>query len=365
MSVKTFFFLCLITFGTAIPAQQKLTNRFEGTNVVSGRVFCIDTNAPARKASVVLVPVDAVEGLGPGRKKQVDFGGNAVETLLDGSFTIPNVPPGVYYVMASAPGYISPLAPLFVPSDDSVNQTEGKKPAISAPRITVQANLPTTVTVSIERGAAASGTVLYDDGSPASGLDLELLVRSQDKWIPIPPIPGERASHSGSTDDMGRYRIAGLPPGKYVLDAELTLSKTTFSADAQGRFVASMKRIYVADVYSGNTTRSKEAVSFKLTAGEERPGEDIDVPLSKLHTVRGTLVAARSGRLLNGGKISLLNPPIGPPRTTPNCRMKRKDSRSTMFLKEITYFASIWLLRSITGKFLSPLEFHRPGSNLA
>ncbi len=135
MSVKTFFFLCLITFTIAIPAQQKLTNRSEGTTVVSGRVFCIDTNAPARKASVVLVPVDAVEGLGTGRKKQVDFGGNAVETLLDGSFTIPNVPPGVYYVMASAPGYISPLAPLFVPSDDSVNQVAGKKPAISAPRI--------------------------------------------------------------------------------------------------------------------------------------------------------------------------------------------------------------------------------------
>ncbi len=36
-----------------------------------------------------------------------------------------------------------------------------------------------------------------------------------------------------------------------------------------------MNRIYVADVYSGNTTRSKEAVPIKLTAGEERPGEEI------------------------------------------------------------------------------------------
>jgi uncharacterized protein (DUF2249 family) len=63
----------------------------------------------------------------------------------------------------------------------------------------------------------------------------------------------------------------------------------------------------VADVYSGNTTRSKGAVPFKLTSGEERQGEDMNVPLSKLHTVRGTLVAARTGRLLNGGKVSLLN----------------------------------------------------------
>ncbi|UWZ84243.1 peptidase associated/transthyretin-like domain-containing protein [Occallatibacter riparius] len=307
MSGKTIlFFFCSALLAATITAQQKHTSKPEGTGIVSGRVFCANTNTPARKASVVLVPADAVDGLGSDGNKGIDFGGNAVETLLDGSFTIPKVAPGVYYVMASAPGYISPLAPLFVPTAEPTNQNAGKKPVISAPRITVQANLPSTVTVGIDRGAAVSGTVLYDDGSPASDVDLQLLVRSKGKWISIPQIPGERASHIGSTDDQGHYRIAGLPPGEYVLDAELTLSTTTFTTDAQGRYVAMSNHIYVADVYSGGTTRTKDAVPFKLTAGDERPGEDIYIPLSKLHTVRGSLIAARDGHLLNGGKVSLL-----------------------------------------------------------
>ena len=295
------FILCVVGFATAVPAQQ-IDNA--GTGTVSGRVFCADTNGPARKASVVLVSADTAEALRAGENKHVEYGG---ETQLDGSFDIPNVPPGVYYVTASKAGYMSSLAPLYVSStDESTVQPTGKKPVISAPRITVQANLSATGTVSIERGAAVSGSVIYDDGSPASGLDLELLVRSNDKWVPIPPIPGDRASHSGFTDDKGHYRIAGLPSGEYVLDAKLTISTNTFHTDAQGSVTASMSRTQVADIYSGGSTRRKHAVPFKLTAGEERPGEDIDIPLSKMHTVRGSLVAARDAHALNGGTVSLL-----------------------------------------------------------
>jgi hypothetical protein len=306
MCSKTTLFFCSLALVTGISAQEKQTVRPQPSGVVSGRVFCADTNSPARKANVVLARVDTVEQFAAGRNKNVDYAGSAVETLLDGSFTIPNVPPGAYYVMASAPGYISPLAHLVLPPDDSANPPTVNKPSISAPRLMVQPNLPVSVTVSIERGAAVSGTVLYDDGSPASSVDLELLVKSRDKWTHIPLIPGERDSHTGTTDDQGHYRIAGLPPGEYVVDAEFTLSKTSFTTDAAGRLVAVSERLYVADVYSGDTTRIKAAVPFKLTAGENRPGEDLYIPLSKLHTVRGILVAARDGHQLNGGKLSLL-----------------------------------------------------------
>jgi len=52
--------------------------------------------------------------------------------------------------------------------------------------------------------------------------------------------------------------------------------------------------------------RAKDAAPFTITAGEERRGEDLQIPLSRLHTVRGNLVAAHDGHVVNGGKIWLL-----------------------------------------------------------
>ena len=45
-------------------------------------------------------------------------------------------------------------------------------------------------------------------------------------------------------------------------------------------------------IYSGDATRKSEAVPFKLGPGEERTGEDITIPLSKLHSISGVVTAA-------------------------------------------------------------------------
>ena len=60
-------------------------------------------------------------------------------------------------------------------------------------------------------------------------------------------------------------------------------------------------------VYSGNKTRTKDAARFTLKLGEERHGEDIQIPISKLHTVRGNIIARRDGHVINRGFVSLLN----------------------------------------------------------
>jgi hypothetical protein len=53
--------------------------------------------------------------------------------------------------------------------------------------------------------------------------------------------------------------------------------------------------------------RAKDAKPFDLRQGEEQSGEDIQIPISKLHTVRG-VVTARDGHALNGGQVTLLYP---------------------------------------------------------
>ena len=61
-------------------------------------------------------------------------------------------------------------------------------------------------------------------------------------------------------------------------------------------------------VYSGDATRKSAAASFKLSPGEERTGEDITLPLSKLHTISGVVTAAGDGHPINSGNLALMSP---------------------------------------------------------
>jgi hypothetical protein len=176
------------------------------------------------------------------------------------------------------------------------------------PRITVEPNLPTVANMTIERGAAISGSVSYDDGSPASGITLTLLVRRKDTWRPIPSNPFEKSSPYGRTDDRGQYRISGMPPGDYLLQAQLNLMKAFYMIDEHGNTSGGQVSMGSLAIYSGGKTRRKDATPFTLTTGEERRGEDIQIPLSRLHTVRGSIVASHDGHVLNGGEVSLLYP---------------------------------------------------------
>jgi hypothetical protein len=87
------------------------------TGSVTGHVTCADTNTPARLAIVVLRPVPAVKSTdSTAASKPVEA--RRVQTLLDGTFSIPSVAPGTYFVLASMAGYISPLAVLGVSNED-------------------------------------------------------------------------------------------------------------------------------------------------------------------------------------------------------------------------------------------------------
>lgn len=293
----------------ALPAFAQHKSSQAG-GIVSGHVYCADTNAPARMATVVLQPAAALDAINPTQETQIASHGEAVETLLDGSFAIRHVTPGSYYVIASQVGYMSPVAPLYVPvKDSSVSQLNlVKKVLESLPRITVEPNLPAVVNVTIERGAAISGTVSYDDGSPATGVGLTLLVRQKDTWRHIPSNPFEKSSPYGRTDDRGQYRISGMPPGEYLLEAELNLMKAFYTIDEHGNTTGGQVSLASLAVYSGGKTRRADAAPITLTSGEERSGEDIQIPLSRLHTVRGNIIAAHDVHVLNGGRVSLLYP---------------------------------------------------------
>ncbi|MES2392087.1 MAG: carboxypeptidase-like regulatory domain-containing protein [Acidobacteriota bacterium] len=274
-----------------------------GTDTVTGHIYCADTNAPARTAQVQLESVKDAEQ----RSKAYSHSsgdsptGGIVQTALDGSFVIPKVPPGSYYVVATAAGYLSPRADA-KDIDNAEPPPPAGQPPLVLPRVDVQADQAVAIDIRLERGAAVSGVIRFDDGSPASGMHVGIVRRSKDKKS------GTNSADIGIqgneiTDDLGRYRIGGLRDGEYIVDTALVHLDLVPGA-ARGDGLSSLMRSSLM-IYSGDATRKSDAVPFKLGVGEERTGEDITIPLSKLHSIGGVVTAARDGHAINGGNLNL------------------------------------------------------------
>lgn len=296
------------------------------SSTVTGRVFFADTRTPARKARVYLQPVAVLEADAPPNRT---FAADAapvtasVEAQFDGSFSFSHVSPASYYVIAICPGYMSPLIQLLLAESRSRYQEwkplgpEQKKnrDAVlrSIARVEVQNNLAASADVMLERGAAVSGTITYDDGSPAAGLKIKLLSRMDQSGKQVWSTVELNSSFFGLTDqsitdDRGSYRICGIPPGNYAVEVQLEFSGVKeYDSPSGGSTFSSNERTALLNIYSGSTPHIKDVADFTLQHREERTGEDIMIPISKLHTVKGNIVSARDGHVINSGNVFLTN----------------------------------------------------------
>ncbi len=290
----------VLSGAAAFPAQAA------PTSTVTGHVFLSDTNGPARLATVVLEPSSAIDGYKSEMTEGVSAHMTSVKTLPDGSFIFSRVAPGAYYVFASVPGYVSPLEALGYSREELEKPDKEMKERIAnaVPRVLVQANLPATGDVTLERGAAVAGTVLYDDGSPATGLRIKVLVRKKDKWVE-PEAEPTHTRPATMTDDRGSFRLSGLPAREYLLEVDLELGRSTIDVGPHGMSMSDSGRTTIP-VYGGGVLRQKEATPVKVRLGEERSGENVQIPLGKMHGVSGVITAASDGHAVNSGTVTLL-----------------------------------------------------------
>jgi hypothetical protein len=297
--------LLFLPFLTLAASAQSSSAAKPGTGTVTGHVYCADTNAPARVASVQLEPVKDAKQSGASLFTGDAPVGGIARTGFDGSFTLSKVPPGSYYVVASAQGYLTPL-PNGDESDDAEPKPPAGQPPVVIPRVDVGADQAASIDIRLERGAAISGTVRFDDGSPASGVMVMVLHRNKDKWAPsTPPVPFATAMPP-ATDDVGHYRISGLRDRDYVLMA--VLSRQEFeSRGTRGAGLWGVERSSLR-IYSGDTPHISDAVPIKLGPGEEHSGEDITIPLSKFHSISGVVTAAGDGHAINSGHLAIEDP---------------------------------------------------------
>ena len=282
----------------------------EPTGAVIGHVICADTNLPARIASVTLQPIvdspppSAAKSSEPQPRTAITIS----ETLLDGSFAIPNVKPGNYYIIAEKLGYLSPLAQL---SREDLNHPTPETAALMArllTPVTVIANRTTSTEVRLLKGAVISGTVHFDDGSPDAGANVALFRKDKlGKWTGFRTFRIARPSNS--TDDQGHYRISGLPAGEYLAMTDLQLSNIVVDRIfSNSGYSSSSSSLYSLNIYYPDSTRQRDAKPIKLDDGQEADSIDIEIPLTRLHSVTGTVVESGTGQTVNAANVALIYP---------------------------------------------------------
>ncbi len=265
---------------------------------VSGNIVCTDTNLPARLIEVTLASVPDPGALNTGTDKPIARTLSTFQSHLDGSFLIPHVTPGRYYVIAQKPGYLSPVAQY---TRDEVERPTPEMRATlekTIPMVTVAPNQTSTINIALVRAASISGTIKWDDGTPAAGLPVRFKRRNKNgKWVPV-------SIGGAATDDLGHFHAGGLPAAEYQLSTGLTIDeifRDTIFGDASS--MASQSKQSIA-IYFGDTFFEKDAKPLKIGEGED-VSADLSIPVSKLHTLTGALVDARSGHVINAGKVTL------------------------------------------------------------
>jgi hypothetical protein len=94
----------------------------------------------------------------------------------------------------------------------------------------------------------------------------------------------------GKTDEEGRYRVAGLPPGEYLLELRPPLDGSLKSPKPVEDFAADIRREYGRAWYPGSADQS-EAAPIQLLAGADVSGIDFKAARRPMAALRGVVSA--------------------------------------------------------------------------
>ncbi len=300
--MKVFRLLTLLLLASRLlPAQSPTPPPATGS--ITGHVYLGDSHLPARMAYVILLPVDAAVG---GDKKPTASTAT-IQTGLDGAYVMPNVLPGVYYVAAVKLGYASPVPASYVISDDAPKDMKEALAATLTP-VTVAANRTSISDIVLNKGAVIAGSVRFDDGEPDSQANVSLLHKdSSGKWTEYESLEGLFAMSKvggARTDDQGNFRLTGLPAGEYLLRTTLALDGAEVSSPGVD---SPDDPDYRWDIYLGDSVRPRDTKTIKLKDGEQSIGNNLEIPLARLHSITGTVINFESSNPINRATVELHN----------------------------------------------------------
>jgi hypothetical protein len=176
-------------------------------SIVKGRVTYEDNNRPVRRARLMLLQTD-----GESRTEKTGV------TDERGEFTITDVAAGSYIMVVDSPGIISPFSS--VELEEGVNERDM---LVSLKRefndISVNGTNTVEANIRARRGGIVTGRVTYADGDPAVNAQIIIMRKKDGRMMRFITGLSPYSMLALKTDDRGIFRIAGLPPGEYVVGA--------------------------------------------------------------------------------------------------------------------------------------------------
>ncbi|HSS22116.1 MAG TPA: carboxypeptidase-like regulatory domain-containing protein [Pyrinomonadaceae bacterium] len=176
----------------------------------------------------------------------------------DGQFVFEDLAPGSYLIIGTAPGYV----------DESISAGD----YMQWPRHLIGS----TVKVNMIRGGVITGKVINARGEPVVGVPVRTTLVSRTPSSALGFLTG---GNFAETDDRGIYRVYGLLPGQYVVDA-----------GGSGRFGQFSASGFDGDVttYYPSGTRDT-AVPVTVRSGEEAANIDIKYRGGDGHAISGVI----------------------------------------------------------------------------
>jgi protocatechuate 3,4-dioxygenase beta subunit len=216
--------------------------------LVTGRVVTETEGSPLKSARVALISE------GPRQDRQI----YSATSDSDGRFVLKDVAPGRYRFFASHVGFV----------DQSFQATAGEPGALLALKPEQKMD---DVLFRMTLAAVISGRVNNEDGDP--------MVRTRVVALRKPSEEDEEDSFlreqqllavaSAQTDDRGQYRIFGLAPGEYYIQASDSLVPDFGTAVSQSFWVLRDLGTEYAPVYYPGVAQEDQAQLLSLKPGSE------------------------------------------------------------------------------------------------
>jgi len=171
------------------------------TGRLSGRVTVEGTNAPVAGARVMVLTIMRA-AMPPSGPMPIP---PQVMTDQDGRFVFNSVAPGEYRIDVQKTGFASLMDPSTRPRTYTVAEGQALD----------------NVSIVLQKGAVISGKVLDQKGEPVTDARVMALRRITPPGASTAPprlIPAPMQGPQ-QTNDIGEYRVTGLPPGEYFLAA--------------------------------------------------------------------------------------------------------------------------------------------------
>jgi hypothetical protein len=293
-----------------------------GTGRILGRVVSTDTGGPLRRAQV--------------RLTAPEIGVKTALTDAEGRFEFRELPAARFTLNASKSGYVN------VQYGQTRPFEQGRPIELADKQVLDKAD------VAMPRGGVISGRIVDEFGDP---LPDALVSAMRQTWS-----NGRRrllpTGRTSQTNDLGQFRMYGLPPGEYYISASLRntdimmLDAALLEGPSSGASGSTPSSGYAPTYFPGTTTAAN-AQRVTVNVGQEAQntvmtsdGKPLDggivtaMPISRTGEIGLTMMGGATGRTSRDGNFSIPN--VGPGDYTLTVRSVRiitSDGGDTMMFR--------------------------------